>query len=114
MHCMENLLSTNDSYLTPRGESRGREGDAMSDIVPFDEGLDPVYEEIRQILVQARIKAWQSVNTEMVTAYWEIGRAIVQEEQRGAARAEYGQRVIAELSRRLSAEFGKGFGRSIL
>ena len=86
----------------------------MSDIAPLNGNLDRVYEEVRQILVQARIQAWQTVNTAMVTAYWEIGRAIVPEEQRGAARAEYGKRVITELSRRLSVEFGKGFGRSIL
>lgn len=45
----------------------------------------------------------------MLVAYWEIGREVVQEEQRGKARADYGRRVIAEVSRRLTDEFGKGF-----
>ncbi len=50
----------------------------------------------------------------MVTAYWEIGRAIAEEELRGVTRAEYGKQVVAALSERLSEEFGKGFDRSNL
>jgi hypothetical protein len=42
-------------------------------------------------------------------AYWHIGRRIVQEEQQGQERAEYGTFLIRELSKSLSAEFGKGF-----
>lgn len=64
---------------------------------------------IRAILASARNQAMQSVNAAMVRAYWEIGREIVEEEQRGQARAEYGQQLIATLSDRLSAEFGRGF-----
>jgi len=45
----------------------------------------------------------------MVQTYWQIGRLIVEDEQGGEKRAEYGKRVLTELSRRLSAEFGKGF-----
>jgi hypothetical protein len=50
----------------------------------------------------------------MVRAYWEIGRVIVEEEQQGAERADYGKRLLAELSKRLQAEFGKGFDPSNL
>lgn len=45
----------------------------------------------------------------MLAAYWHIGREIVSEEQSGAERAGYGERLIAELSQRLTAEFGRGF-----
>src|SRR5205823_14022344 len=54
------------------------------------------------------------INSAMVLAYWEIGRAIVEEEQQGRERAEYGQRLLRELSRRLTSEFGRGFDRSNL
>lgn len=50
-----------------------------------------------------------SVNAVMVQAYWEIGREIVEEEQRGEDRAAYGSRLIEALSRSLTSEFGKGF-----
>ena len=45
----------------------------------------------------------------MVTAYWNIGRLIVEDEQQGNTRAEYGKAVLADLSVRLTEEFGKGF-----
>ncbi len=47
----------------------------------------------------------------MVAAYWEIGRIIVDEEQRGLPRAEYGARLLPEIALRLTAEFGRGFDR---
>ena len=49
-----------------------------------------------------------------VTAYWEIGRAVVEQEQQGQQWAEYGKGLLKELSQRLSAEFGRGFDRSNL
>jgi hypothetical protein len=67
----------------------------MSEIAPFNGNLDRIYGEIRQILAPARLRAWQAINTAMVTAYWEIGRVIVQEEQRGAARAEYEAEAVS-------------------
>jgi hypothetical protein len=56
----------------------------------------------------------QAVNAAMVAAYWEIGRTIIEEEQRGSKRAEYGTSLLLKLSDRLTAEFGKGFDRSNL
>lgn len=47
-------------------------------------------------------------------AYWHVGREIVEEEQKGKSRAGYGKRVIENLARRLSEEFGKGFDESNL
>ncbi|QLB19686.1 PDDEXK nuclease domain-containing protein [Mannheimia granulomatis] len=66
-------------------------------------------QEIKQILSQARQKAYQAVNAAMVEAYWKIGERIVQEEQNGQSRAEYGKEIIKNLSAELTAEFGKGF-----
>lgn len=64
---------------------------------------------IRDILASARADALRTVNAAMVGAYWEIGREIVEEEPHGAERATYGSQLIAQLSARLSVEFGKGF-----
>jgi len=67
------------------------------------------FEQVRTILRDARHRAQTSVNFIMVEAYWRIGQRIVEEEQAGAARADYGQFLIRELSRRLGEEFGRGF-----
>ena len=66
-------------------------------------------ERVRKILDDARNNALRFVNTAMVAAYWQIGREIVEEEQRGQSRAEYGGHLISELSKRLTGEFGRGF-----
>ncbi len=71
---------------------------------------DPaVYHRIRDILRSAKAYTARSVNTTQVVAYWLIGREIVEEEQRGQERAEYGRRLIVRLAKRLAKEFGKGF-----
>jgi hypothetical protein len=67
------------------------------------------FNSIREILHKARQRAYASVNFIMVEAYWRIGQRIVEEEQAGAERADYGRYLIRELSRRLGEEFGKGF-----
>ena len=66
--------------------------------------------EIKKILKNARQKAYTAINSAMVEAYWEIGRRIVEEEQSGRERAEYGKEIIKNLSKELTEEFGKGFG----
>ncbi len=73
-----------------------------------------VLQRIQVILEQARAQIARSVNTEMVRAYWFVGREIVEEEQRGKARAGYGDELIAQLSTRLRAIFGRGFTPSNL
>jgi len=65
--------------------------------------------EIQQILVKARLKAVSTVNTAMVEAYWQMGKRIVEEEQQGEDRANYGEGLIKQLSKSLSTDFGKGF-----
>jgi len=68
-----------------------------------------LYGAIRQVLESARQNAYKAVNFAMVQAYWQIGRLIVEDEQNGEIRAEYGKKVLEELAERLTAEFGKGF-----
>ena len=70
--------------------------------------------EIKKILKNARQKAYTAVNSAMVEAYWKIGRRIVEEEQSGRERAEYGKEIIKNLSKELTEEFGKGFSRRTL
>ena len=70
---------------------------------------DAFFGPVRSILAKARRKAAASINFVMVEAYWRIGERIVEEEQKGQARAGYGQELIKELSKRLGDEFGKGF-----
>src|SRR3954454_18719507 len=76
--------------------------------------FEDLYRRVREILTEARGRALQAVNTAMVDAYWEIGRIIVEEEQAGKGRAEYGKRILEGLSRRLQAEFRTGFDQSNL
>ena len=57
----------------------------------------------------SRNQAYTAVNSAMVQAYWQIGRIIVEHEQNGSLRAEYGKAVLQGLSERLTEEFGKGF-----
>ena len=73
-----------------------------------------VYERIREILESARNTVARSVNTTQVVANWLIGREIVEEEQRGASMAGYGQKLIQDLSSRLQKNFGQGYGTTNL
>ncbi len=67
--------------------------------------------EIKQILAQARQKSYQAVNSAMVEAYWLIGKRIVEEEQNGKERADYGKEIIKNISEEMTREFGKGFSK---
>jgi predicted nuclease of restriction endonuclease-like (RecB) superfamily len=67
--------------------------------------------EIVELLEDARRLASRSVNTIMTAAYWEIGRRVVEIEQKGKGKADYGEQVIDRLSRDLTARLGRGFGR---
>ena len=71
-------------------------------------------QEIKQILTQARQKAYSAVNTAMVEAYWLIGKRIVEEEQNGKGRAQYGKYILKTLSNDLTLSLGKGFSERSL
>ncbi len=68
-----------------------------------------LYREIQDILEDARHSAYRAVNFAMVRAYWQIGCLIVEHEQAGQVRAEYGKAVLRGLSDRLTREFGRGY-----
>lgn len=67
-----------------------------------------------ELIRQARERALRAVDTIQVQTCWELGRHIVEFEQGGAARAAYGKRLLSELAKALTAEFGKGFDASNL
>ena len=66
-----------------------------------------LYEQVKAILLEARNRAYRAVHLHMVSAYWETGRLIVEEEQEGKARADYGAYLLKHLSEKLSEDFGK-------
>lgn len=68
-----------------------------------------LFSAIVEVIQHARQQVKQAVNQQMVHAYWHIGRLIVEQEQQGQGRAEYGKQQLSQLSMRLKNEFGKGF-----
>ena len=70
---------------------------------------DNLFFSIRDVLIEARNRAYRAINSTMVTAYWNIGKLIVEDEQKGNKKANYGQKLLENLSISLSQEFGKGF-----
>lgn len=74
--------------------------------------VEALYNRISALLSVARNRARQAVDTVMVHTYWEIGRIIVEEEQHGEKRADYGAYLLDSLSNRLTTDFGKGFDRT--
>ena len=65
--------------------------------------------EIKELLKSARNKVYQNINEIMTKTYFEIGKRIVEEEQKGKSRADYGKALLKNLSIELTKEFGKGF-----
>ena len=78
------------------------------------QGYDAVLADVVRLVEAGRSAAARSVNAVMTATYWGIGRSIVEEELRGAARAGYGEELVVNLSRDLQARFGRGFGRANL
>ena len=68
--------------------------------------------DLRSIVSKARSKAFAAVNYSLVERNWRIGQRIVEEEQNGEARAEYGKHIIEVASAALTEEFGKGFSET--
>jgi len=76
---------------------------------PSHTNLTGLVEPIAQIIEQARGQVRQAVNSVMVHSYWHIGQMIVEHEQQGASRAEYGKQQLQQLSAQLTQRLGKGF-----
>ena len=70
--------------------------------------------QIKELLNEGRKKAFQSVNTILLQTYWNIGKYIVEYEQKGSVKAKYGEQLLKKLSKDLTLELGKGFSRSNL
>ena len=87
----------------------GNNGDSMlkDDIAPCNE--EQFLQDIKKIINDGRNAAYGAVNSVMIRTNWAIGKRIVEQEQAGADRAEYGTRVIQLLSEELTNEYGKGF-----
>jgi predicted nuclease of restriction endonuclease-like (RecB) superfamily len=72
------------------------------------------YQEIKELLYSAKNKVYQTINTTMTQTYFQIGKRIVEEEQGGVSRAEYGSALLKNLSNELIKEFGKGYSEQNL
>lgn len=85
----------------------------MNDNIIPEESNEQLFVAISSVLLQARQAVYRVVNFAMVTAYWEIGRLITEDELKWE-RADYGKQVLKNLSAQLTKEFGKGFDESNL
>jgi len=79
--------------------------------ITVSQSTNNFYTQIKTILESARDRAYTQVNFIMVEAYWHIGQQIVEEEQKGADKAQYGSYLIKDISKRLTEDFGKGFSQ---
>lgn len=74
-----------------------------------DKNIHNVINEIKVLIKKARYNAIYAINAEMLKLYYDIGKRIVEEEQKGSKRAEYGEQLIDKISFELMKEFNKGF-----
>lgn len=72
--------------------------------------INHIFDNIKELVINSRNKVYQTVNTEMLNLYWNIGKAIM-EIQQGDKRASYGDALLEKLSQKLTVEFGKGFSK---
>ena len=82
----------------------------MNEIEKYEYLDKDFYEDIKGVLQQARIRTYRNIQAEMVFAYWQIGKMIV-EKQGGEIRANYGDELIEELSIQLTKDFGKNYSK---
>ena len=73
-----------------------------------------LFNSVKEIIKKARQRVYRMVNITLLETYWQIGRQIVEDEQEGKARADYGKNVLKNLANQLTIEFGKGFDESNL
>ena len=79
-------------------------------LAPRDDPYEALLADLRAIIASGRGRAAAAINAEIVATYWKMGERIIREEQGGRARAEYGDRLLAQLGKTLSREFGRAFG----
>lgn len=79
-----------------------------NELINYDNEIIHIFNDIKNLVISSRNKVYSAVNTEMLSLYWSIGKAIM-EIQQGDERANYGDAVLEKLSEKLTNEFGKGF-----
>jgi hypothetical protein len=85
-----------------------------TEIIKTEDAYDSILLSVVELLEQSRRLTARSVNSIMTATYWEIGRRIVEVEQKGEERAEYGEEFLIRLADDLSKRFGRGFKKSNL
>jgi predicted nuclease of restriction endonuclease-like (RecB) superfamily len=75
---------------------------------------NPLFHSVKNIILHARERVYRMANSALLETYWQIGKLIVEDEQNGNAKAEYGKSVLKNLSKALTMEFGAGFDESNL
>jgi predicted metalloprotease with PDZ domain len=90
---------------------KGEQSMSSSDLIT-DDGYQSLLGKISQVYATGQARAAQAVNAHITETYWQIGRDIVEFEQGGKTRADYGKGLLANLSRDLTLRHGKGFSRS--
>ena len=80
-----------------------------TELVKLQDNYDSILSDVVELLEQSRRLTARSVNAIMTATYWEIGRRIVEVEQKGEERAEYGEKVLERLAEDLTNRFGRGF-----
>ncbi len=83
----------------------------MPNIKPTQNTL---YNDIKNLIIQAKREVYSAINTTMTQTYWNIGKRIIEEEQEGKERAEYGKALLKKLSVKLTKEFGRGYSEDNL
>ncbi|SOD15182.1 PDDEXK nuclease domain-containing protein [Pedobacter xixiisoli] len=68
-----------------------------------------LFNSIKEIILQSRLRVFRMANSALLETYWHMGKLIVEDEQQGKHRADYGKATLKKLSKQLSLEFGKGF-----
>jgi hypothetical protein len=91
-------------------KKRSKNVRTKSSVVPVEDRYDAILAGVVGLLESARRSAARSVNAFMTATYWEIGRRIVEGEQSGEQRAEYGAALMKRLAADLAERFGRGFG----
>lgn len=86
-----------------------KENESLLSLMDTDR-INSLYNRVNDHIAKARQRIQRTIDTEMVRAYWLIGQEIVEEEQFGYERSEYGKAVLKSLSMRLQQQYRKGFG----
>jgi len=106
--------SRRESFIPRRRNIGGVVTRKKTSIVRVSKGYDAVLADVVALVDAGRLAVVRTSNGIMTATYWGVGRRIVEEEQHGAVRAEYGEELIRKLSVDLQARFGRGYGRANL